>query len=523
MKKYALLIGVEEYRDKMISRLQFARADATTLAERLRNRCSFDEVHVLSDETGENEPLLVNIVTALRDTAAELRQEDLFLFFFAGHGIEKDGHGYLLARDSLQAFPEHGSLSLELLRKTFETLNASKRIILLDACRNSPDAGRADADNRLGDVICRDIVAAARSRLSSGATTALLSACQSGQRAREWPAKGHGVFTYYLLDGMDGAAWHGESLDFDDLASYTHQEVVRWCSATPGITERQTPWYEKFGAPSRLILAKSKTVSPSGRPPLDVSKLSVGGVVEVLKEPALQVESNPAGAQISVNGRSHGAAPVELALSSGEYQIRAELNGYEVWERRIRFDGAGDGRVRIELKPESPPSVDKAKAQADEEFAEAWSRIIDETKELLQTEKKAGKISGWKDVEALNKLLRYEKSTSVKIDLLSQLQDKLDNMHTDLALNKLGATDFFVGGSGKHIWKQYARLKARLVVAGAKRIAAKRGADAAIDALRKERRTAGASHYAEWQREGAQELIDALDEALDRLVSGKDL
>ena len=52
MRKFALLVGVEDYRDKMISRLNFARAGATALAERLRDRCGFDQVRVLADDTG---------------------------------------------------------------------------------------------------------------------------------------------------------------------------------------------------------------------------------------------------------------------------------------------------------------------------------------------------------------------------------------------------------------------------------------------------------------------------------------
>jgi len=265
VKKHALLIGVENYRDEMISRLRFARADATALAERLRERCGFDHVRVLADESGEDEPLLVNIVTALRDVAAELRQEDLFLFFFAGHGIEKDGHGYLLARDSLQAFPEHGSLSLELLRKTFERLSARKRIILLDACRNSPEAGRSDANNYLGDAISRDIVAAARTGVSSG-TTILLSACRAGQRAYEWPAKGHGVFTYYLLEGIDDAAWERDILDFRRLANYTAEQVCRWTRNTSGLFGPQEPWYEEFGHGDTIVLAGRALGSETIRP-----------------------------------------------------------------------------------------------------------------------------------------------------------------------------------------------------------------------------------------------------------------
>jgi len=254
MKKHALLVGVEDYRDKMISRLNFARADATALAERLSERCGFDSVRVLADEGGEDEPLLVNIITALRDTSADLRQDDLFLFFFAGHGIEKDGHGYLLARDSLQAFPEHGSLSLKLLRKTFEHLIASKRILLLDACRNSPEASRSDASNCMGDAISRDIVAAARTNLSSSTTTILFSACRTGQRAYEWPAKGHGTFSHFLLEGIDEDAWEGRKLDFRKLASMVASRVREWSGKTAGIATPQEPWYEEFGNPESLII-----------------------------------------------------------------------------------------------------------------------------------------------------------------------------------------------------------------------------------------------------------------------------
>ncbi len=256
MKKHAILIGVEDYRDKMISRLQFASADATALAQRLHDRCGFDSVRVLVDEEGEDEPLLVNIITALRDIAAELCPEDLFLFFFAGHGVEKDGHGYLLARDSLQAFPEHGSLSLELLRKTFACLNAGKCILLLDACRNDPTAGRSDADNPMGDAISRDIAAAARSQQDTGTATALLSACRSGQRAYEWPSKNHGVFTHFLIGGIDGAAWQNQKLDFRHLAAFTAGRVRNWATGKPELPTPQNPWYEEFGDPASLLLAQ---------------------------------------------------------------------------------------------------------------------------------------------------------------------------------------------------------------------------------------------------------------------------
>jgi hypothetical protein len=328
MKKHALLVGVEEYRDKMISRLQFARADATALAERLRDRCGFDNVRVLADDSGEDAPDLVNIVTALRDTAGELRSEDLFLFFFAGHGVEMDGHGYLLARDSLQAFPEHGSLSLELLRKTFGGLSAGKRVLLLDACRNSPQAGRADDDNRMGDVISRDIVAAARSKPSGGTTTALLSACRSGQRAYEWPAKGHGVFTQYLIEGLDGAAWAGEVLEFEQLAGFAAKQVRQWSANTPGLPIPQEPWYEKFGDPEPVLLAADGTQAGS-------ASVQANPVLSPKKPPAVQAKPTLRW-WVTVNGQEQGPldeAAIRDAIKRGTVTRKTECwrDGMDGW------------------------------------------------------------------------------------------------------------------------------------------------------------------------------------------------
>ena len=254
MKKHALLIGVEDYRDESISPLNYACSDAKALGADLSDKCGFDNVRVLASKEGDDEPTLVNIINALQDVTVELSEDDLFLFFFAGHGIEKSENAYLLASDSVAAFPDHASLSLDLLRKNFESLSAGKRVVLLDACRNNPEAGRGDTDNCLSDVISRDIVAAARSTRLKTSTTVLLSACSSGQRAYEWKAKKHGVFTHYLLEGLRGKAWSEDTLYFEDLASYATERVKNWSKNSTSIACEQEPWYEKFGDPSPIIL-----------------------------------------------------------------------------------------------------------------------------------------------------------------------------------------------------------------------------------------------------------------------------
>lgn len=84
------------------------------------------------------------------------------------------------------------------------------------------------------------------------------------------------------------------------------------------------------------------------------------GRIEVLeepKEPTLYVESQPSGAAIAVDGRAYGVSPQKLTLSAGQYRIRAEKDGYQVWDKRIRFDGVGDAHLQIELE-EKPRVVE---------------------------------------------------------------------------------------------------------------------------------------------------------------------
>ena len=259
MKKVALLVGVKKYKDEGITPLKFAAEDVTVLGEALENRCEFNEVCVLAKPSGNEEPTLRNILKKLQEFAQQLERDDLFLFHFSGHGVEIDGKGYLLTRETVMSYPQLSSLSLEMLEEALTKLEAKQRILLIDACRNSPQVARGDEDNLMADVIARDIQAVAQSRAAAGATTALLSACDVGQRAYEWSEKGHGVFTYYLLHGIKGREiWRGNRLRFSELANYTQQKVKKWSEKAGGLTTSQNPWFKQFGIAQDIILAGPK-------------------------------------------------------------------------------------------------------------------------------------------------------------------------------------------------------------------------------------------------------------------------
>jgi hypothetical protein len=92
------------------------------------------------------------VVTAVDVTAREMEKrlkefrglldtQDVGLFFFAGHGMQIEGHNYLLALDTdmhSETDAKHSSLSLDKVVEVMANSKTSTRIIVLDACRNNP-------------------------------------------------------------------------------------------------------------------------------------------------------------------------------------------------------------------------------------------------------------------------------------------------------------------------------------------------------------------------------------------------
>jgi len=331
MAKYGLVVGVGEYSDPEITNLAFAAQDAEAVSRCLREICGFDEVRLLA--SGKRpEPDNINIVDALEHFAPLLKRDDLFLFYFAGHGIETQTGAHLLTANSRIRMPELASISKAALADCLSRIECADRVLILDACRNDPHKGMGDGDNNLTAGFSRDILAVARTSVEGVVpATCVLFSCTQGERAYEWPEQGHGAFTHYLIEGLRGASRDAQGrLTVQRLGQYVQEQVPRW--ARKARTPRpQTPWGEQFGALREIVL--SDRTSP----------------------PALHVETLPPGTCLIVDGHRVGRAPRRLTLSTGDHRIRAEKEGYRPWERRIRFDGAGDAELRIELEELGEP------------------------------------------------------------------------------------------------------------------------------------------------------------------------
>lgn len=102
-KRWALIIGVDRYRDAQISPLRGSANDAHLLASALIRYAGFPEDQVIvlaSDQAEERQPTRINIWTYVSNLASLVPKDGLLLLSFAGHGIERNHQAFLIPSDA---------------------------------------------------------------------------------------------------------------------------------------------------------------------------------------------------------------------------------------------------------------------------------------------------------------------------------------------------------------------------------------------------------------------------------------
>jgi hypothetical protein len=131
-KRFGLVIGVDEYQDSQISRLEGAGNDAKAIVEALVRYAGFprDQITLLtSDQPPERKPTRGNILRRLSNLRMVVPKDGLLLIAFAGHGIERNGQAYLLPSDAQL------SDDISLLEDTAINVEEMKRRILTEQTR----------------------------------------------------------------------------------------------------------------------------------------------------------------------------------------------------------------------------------------------------------------------------------------------------------------------------------------------------------------------------------------------------
>jgi uncharacterized caspase-like protein len=130
-KRVALVIGNGAY--EKVSRLPNPAQDASAI-EGMLKAAGFDVVQRATDLNA------VTLRRALRDFSDQVREADIAVVFYAGHGIEVNGANYLIPIDAVlerDIDVEDEAVSLDRVGQILEQAKRL-RLVILDACRDNP-------------------------------------------------------------------------------------------------------------------------------------------------------------------------------------------------------------------------------------------------------------------------------------------------------------------------------------------------------------------------------------------------
>ena len=254
-QRWALLVGVDTYIDPAFPRLKYCTADVLALQAALE-AAGYTVVALHDNASAEHlRPTRDNVEAELARICQAAGPDDLVWAHFSCHGKLVDGQPVLITREVRAPTLARKALPLAEVERELRGSQARRRVLTLDACHTGVELGRDLADP---DFI-RNV-----HELAEG--FALLATSTSQQIAQEWDAQQHGVFTYFLLEGLRSPALRGEKgfVTVGDLALHTLDNLRRWNVTHGGILQEPTARVEGLGD---IILADFRAAPPANGNP----------------------------------------------------------------------------------------------------------------------------------------------------------------------------------------------------------------------------------------------------------------
>jgi uncharacterized caspase-like protein len=243
--KLALIVGVARHEDHNIPKLKYAEEDAISIHEYMTSpeggRIPTRNARLLTNERASRKEILEGLDYLVRRS----RERDSVVIYFAGYGAARsagseseegesetspdktesgkdngDSRLYLVPYDGQSSDIENTCISIEEIEERLAVLSARELVIILDAGSGGGLESRALSETDSTAPIFQNI-------LEQSGRYALLSG-QPGEGAMEIEDHRHGVFTFYLLEGLKGPADQNKDGDITlkELHDYLNSKVA---------------------------------------------------------------------------------------------------------------------------------------------------------------------------------------------------------------------------------------------------------------------------------------------------------
>jgi uncharacterized caspase-like protein len=176
----------------------------------------------------------------------EKNKTDIYIYY-AGHGAPaiKEEKAFLIPYDGDPNYPVQTGYSLETIYENLSELNAKSVTVFLDACFTG-----TNRENEMLLADARPVSIQLRNNYVKNVT--VFSATSSNEISSSYPQKKHGLFSYFLMKGIQGKADanRDNQLTIQELFDYVKSNV----SKIAGTLDReQTPQLECL-EPEKVII-----------------------------------------------------------------------------------------------------------------------------------------------------------------------------------------------------------------------------------------------------------------------------
>jgi len=319
--RWAVVVGVSKYKYPGID-LEYPADDARAMAQTLQSNCGFPQDHIklLVDE----DATAINVRTAIGTWLTKVAgRRDLVVIYFSGHGapdldpnISEDGiRKYLVCHDSDPTNLFATAIPMEDLSSALLRVRSERTVVFLDSCYSgSAEPAGHDGSVRTFERPGVDVTGKLKSGFIdtlalSGRGRAVMTACDPDGESWEYNDIHHGIFTYYLLQGLAGAAADPSTgqVDVNGLYDYVYQHLQN-------------------GGPSRRPQTPILATSVMGE-----LVLAGTGITQETETATgtLEITSSPLGAQVFLDQDTTPlTTPLTKSLPTGLHHLAIYKPGY---------------------------------------------------------------------------------------------------------------------------------------------------------------------------------------------------
>lgn len=198
-KVLILSVGINKYLHFPDNDLNFCVNDAKVIYNKYSQyNCEYKAL--LVDETATR----TNILNKLEDIKRISRDDDYFIFNFAGHGFttaegEINSTNSFICTHDFQNGYIHTTIRLHEINEAINSIMASSKFIIFDACHSGGALRRDLPSLKLREIKANELI----ELLGDNEGTCIITACDSDEKAGEDRDLGHGIFTYSLIKCLE--------------------------------------------------------------------------------------------------------------------------------------------------------------------------------------------------------------------------------------------------------------------------------------------------------------------------------